>query len=184
MRSSVGPDAATHIVTLCNPRIAASWSRSLEQPRCSRIVRGGDQLELEARRIRADDCRVAESLFDIIAGDALFRETGPPHIQRTGRHREGRRDDLADALPADRHAAILIGERRPERARRAPLVAVVEVVDVMVVEVDGLLDQAQTEQPDAEVEVVLRGVDGRGDVVQAENRGCHLPHDTPVAVTA
>ena len=46
------------------------------------------------------------------------------------------------------------------------LVAVIEVVDVMVVEVDRLLDEPQTERAEAEIEIVLRIVDGRGDVVK------------------
>jgi hypothetical protein len=45
-------------------------------------------------------------------------------------------------------------------------VAVVEVIDVMIVEVDRLLDQAESEAAEAEIEIVLRIVDGRGDVVK------------------
>ena len=56
---------------------------------------------------------------------------------------------------------------------RAALVAVVEVVDVMVVEVDGLLDQSKAEGAPAEIQIVLRVVDRRRDVMQAENR--HSP---------
>jgi hypothetical protein len=47
------------------------------------------------------------------------------------------------------------------------LVSVVEVVDVMVVEVDGLLDETEPEIAQAEIEIVLRVVDGGGDVVKA-----------------
>jgi hypothetical protein len=51
--------------------------------------------------------------------------------------------------------------------------AVIEVIDVVVVEVDGLLHQPHAEQLDAEVEIGLRIVDGRGDVVEAENLRRH-----------
>ena len=56
------------------------------------------------------------------------------------------------------------------RARGSALVAVVEVVDVMVVEVDGLLHQPKAEAAQAEIEIVLGVVDRRRDVMQAENR--------------
>jgi hypothetical protein len=44
------------------------------------------------------------------------------------------------------------------------------VIDVVIVEVDGLLDQPETEGIEKEVEVGLSIVYRRGDVVQAENR--------------
>jgi hypothetical protein len=47
------------------------------------------------------------------------------------------------------------------------MVAVVEVVDVMVVEVDGLLDEAEAEAVQTEIEIVLRIVDCRGHVMEA-----------------
>ena len=46
----------------------------------------------------------------------------------------------------------------------------------MVVEVDGLLHEPQAERIEAEVEILLRIVDRRGDVVQAEDRVLH-PQD-------
>jgi len=48
-----------------------------------------------------------------------------------------------------------------------PGVAVVEVIDVMVVEIDSFLDQPQAEPAQTEIEIVLRVVDGRGHVVKA-----------------
>ena len=69
----------------------------------------------------------------------------------------------------------LVGKRGPDRSGVADLVAIVEVVDEVIVEVHGLLHETQTERVDAEVEVGLRVVDRRGDVVQAENRRAHTP---------
>jgi hypothetical protein len=58
------------------------------------------------------------------------------------------------------------------------------VVDVVVVEVDGALDQAEPEPVEAEVEILLRVVDGGGDVVEAKEamsrHGRNLLPETPV----
>ena len=99
-----------------------------------------------------------------------LRKRDRQNSQRRRRHGERRRHDLAGALGADAHAIARVRKRRPDRARRAELVAVIEVVDVVVVEVDGLLDQPQAKQLDAEVEIGLRLVHGRGDVMQAKDR--------------
>jgi hypothetical protein len=48
------------------------------------------------------------------------------------------------------------------------------MVDVVVVEVDGLLDQPEPERVDAEVEIRLGLVDRRGHVVEAENSMRHV----------
>jgi hypothetical protein len=47
------------------------------------------------------------------------------------------------------------------------------MVDVMIVEVDRLLDQSEAEHSQAEAEIRLRVGDGRGHVVQAQNRMFH-----------
>ena len=80
-------------------------------------------------------------------------------------------------MDAERHAPAVIGERGPDRARRADLGPVVEVVDVVVVEIDGALDQTEAEQSLAEVEIGLRLVHGRGDVVEAQKRGRRAHRD-------
>jgi hypothetical protein len=71
--------------------------------------------------------------------------------------------DHAVAGLAERRAGEL--EEGQDRAWRAALVAEVQVVDVGLIEVDRLLDQAQAEHPRIEVDVA-RGVRGdRRDVV-------------------
>jgi hypothetical protein len=47
------------------------------------------------------------------------------------------------------------------------------VVDRVVVEVDGALDQTEAEQPLAEGPIGLCGVDGRGDVMEVPDRVLH-----------
>src|SRR5688572_24174524 len=69
---------------------------------------------------------------------------------------------------------IFVGKRRPDRSRCAALVAVVEVINVMIVEVDGLLHQPQTQYLEAEVQVALGVIHGGGHMVQAKNRMIHL----------
>ena len=54
-------------------------------------------------------------------------------------------------------------------AWRAALVAVVEVVDVVVIEIDRLLHEPKSEGTHAEIEIRLRLVDGRGHMVKAED---------------
>src|SRR5688500_19362707 len=69
---------------------------------------------------------------------------------------------------------IFVGKRRPDRSRCAALVAVIEVINVMIVEVDGLLHQPQTQYLEAEVQVALGVIHGGGHMVQAKNRMIHL----------
>jgi hypothetical protein len=54
--------------------------------------------------------------------------------------------------------------------------AVIEMVDVVVVEVHRPLDQAKSESVAAEIEIVLRVVHRGGDVVKAED------HLTPTTI--
>jgi hypothetical protein len=58
-------------------------------------------------------------------------------------------------------------EEREDRAGRPALIAVVEVVDVRGVEVHGLLDHTQPQQPGVEVDVPWRIGRDAGDVVDA-----------------
>jgi hypothetical protein len=55
------------------------------------------------------------------------------------------------------------------------------VIDVVVVEVDGSLDEAQAKGVSTKVQVLLRIIDRGGHVVQAENREWHGDALRPVA---
>ncbi len=73
-------------------------------------------------------------------------------------------------MAAGRRAGEL--EERQDRAGRRALVAVVEVVDVGLVEVHGLLDEPQAERARVEVDVARSVAGDRRDVVQAFE--CHV----------
>ena len=113
------------------------------------------------------DHRIAEARRQIRDGDGVRAQTRAPHLERPVRHGERRDRHLPGALLPLPHAAPFVRKGRPDGAGRTVLVSVVEVVDVMVVEVDGLLDEAEPEIAQAEIEIVLRVVDGGGDVVKA-----------------
>src|SRR5699024_5923482 len=59
------------------------------------------------------------------------------------------------------------GKESQQRARMPGFVAVIQMVGRGVIEVDGLLDQAQAQALDVEVDVALRVPGNRRDVVQS-----------------
>ena len=148
---------------------------ALGQPGCAVIVPVRDELELQPRRIRADDGGIAEAIFHVVDSEPAVGKPVAPERQRSGGDRERGDRNLAGALLPDGHAVVLVGKCRPERARAAAAVAVVEVVDVVVVEVDRLLDEPQTERADAEIEIILRVVNRGRHVVETEDGMRHQP---------
>src|SRR5437868_12315328 len=102
-----------------------------------------------------------------LIGDAVPNEPLDPEADRARHHGEGRDGDLADSdAPAVRARP---GEECHDAPRRADLVAVVQMVGLRIVEVDGALDEPQSEQSGIEVDVPLRIAGDRGDVVNAED---------------
>ncbi len=100
-------------------------------------------------------------------------EAGGPEVQRgVARDPPGDGVDHARAVAAGHRSGEL--EERHDRAGRAVLVAVVEVVDVRCVVVDGLLDESQAERAGVEVHVARCVGGDRGDVV--ESFEAHFPH--------
>src|SRR5438132_707481 len=93
-----------------------------------------------------------------------------PRAEGAGRHRERRNNHLSGALFSNRDPAVRVRKRRPDRAGRAARVAVIKVVDEMIVEIDGLLDEPQAERAETEVEIRLGFVDGCRHVMESENR--------------
>src|SRR5262249_1964663 len=114
--------------------------------------------------------RFAKARLDVGRGNAASRQLRAPRTERTGRDGEVGHRDLACALFASLHAVARVRKRRPDAAGRAALIAVVEVVDEMVVEVDRLLDEPETERAETKVEVGLRLVDGGRYVMKTQNR--------------
>src|SRR5207249_6007627 len=139
-------------------------------PRSARVAIGRNQLERQPRSIREADRRLAEVRLDVGDGHAVRGEARAPFGERSGRNRKRCYRHLTRALGSHADAPALVRKRRPDGAGRAALVAVVEVVGVVVVEVDRLLDEPQSQSTYAEIEVVLCVVDGRGDVMQAQDR--------------
>ena len=68
---------------------------------------------------------------------------------------------------------VLVRERRPDRPGRASLVAVIEMVDVMVIEIHRLLDQPQAERRHAQIQIILCIVDSRRDMVETKDGMFH-----------
>ena len=115
---------------------------------------------------------LAESRLDVARVDAALLQALAPETERPA----GTENDVVTTCPAPlapTRTPLPVRERRPDRARRAALGAVVEVIDVVVVEVDRLLDESQAEAVEAEVQIGLRVVDRRRHMVQAENRMDH-----------
>ena len=104
------------------------------------------------------------AVFGALGGDVGIGQACCPEVERLlGRHAPLDGVDHAVAGLAEGRAGEL--EEGQDRARGAALVAEVQVVDVGLVEVDRLLDQAQAEHARVEVDVA-RSVGGdRGDVV-------------------
>jgi len=125
--------------------------------------RGHDELQPEA-------VVVLESQRVAVADGAV--EPLLPEVERGGGgDGELERVDLAHARAAARGAGEL--EPGEDRARRALLVAEVEVVRLGRVEVDGLLDEAKAQQVRVERDVALGVPRDHRDVVQS--RELHDP---------
>ena len=127
----------------------------------------------EPGRIGDDDRFLAKARCGVRHGEAQRAKPRLPRVERTGGHGERRNGHLPCARRTVANAAWAIRERRPQRAGRAAFVAVVEVVDAGAVEVDRLLDEAEAERADTEVEVGLCVVDSGRDVVEAEDGSGH-----------
>jgi len=125
-------------------------------------VRVDDELVLEALGI--GEAQAAARLAR--ARNALAVQAGGPELDG-GFVCDAPRDAVRHpaAVAARRGAREL--EERQHRARRRELVAVVQVVDVGLIEVDGLLDHPQAEDARVEVDVARRVGRDRGDVMES-----------------
>ena len=143
-------------------------------PRLSRIAIVRDQFEAEPARVVERNRGLAKVRFHIRGHDVAVTETIPPRFERSGGDRKRARHHLARAFHADANTVSFVRKRRPDGARVASLVAVIEVIDVVVVEIDRFLHQPQTELLQTEIEIGLRVVDGGSDVMETENPRRHL----------
>src|SRR5690348_3148010 len=122
------------------PRLGAGMGDQLQQE-AIRVVEGNDGLRLAGRRTA-----LARSLIV----DAVSRQALDPEADGARQNRKGGDGHLprADA-PAPRAGP---GEERDDASRSADLVAVIEVVGLGIVEIDGPLDEAEAEHPSVEVD--------------------------------
>ena len=98
-------------------------------------------------------------------GDALFNETVRPVAERASRHAERGLLGLADTAAACRCAVPR--EEGEDCTGMAGLVAIIEVIGAGIVEIDGLLDEAETERPGVKVEVSPGVTCNGGDMMDA-----------------
>jgi hypothetical protein len=119
-----------------------------------------------------------DAVVGALGRDALVGQARGPEVERL----------VGGDAPLDGvdHAVAGLAPLRPgeleegqDRARRAALVAEVEVIDVGLVEVDRLLDQAQAQDAGVEVDVAWGVGRDRGDVMQTLE--CH-GFDSPPSV--
>ena len=129
-----------------------------------RVVRVHDrELQAEAFGVGEPQRAVATARVEPHPVD---REPLRPELKRLlRRHPPAQPVDHSRAGPSARRVGKL--EERQDRSRGSPLVAVVQVVDVGRVEVDGLLDQPQPQQTRVEVDVAGRVRRDARDVVDA-----------------
>ena len=118
------------------------------------VARPGHEFERLAAVVGERNDRLVEALERFPAVDAVRIETVEPVVDRLGRGDEGRRARLTAADPALR--PVTEREERQGGPRRPDLVAVVEVVRVLVVEVHRPLHEAQAEHVGVELDVRLR----------------------------
>ena len=146
-------------------------------------VRGAQRrvAELGDHELEAEPVVVLEAQAALGAGAAA--EALLPEVERRlGGDAELERVDHPDAGAA----ACRAGELEPgqDRARRALLVAEVEVVRLRRVEVDGLLDEAQPEQIGVEAHVLPGVARDHGDVMEARKvHASSLAHVIACATT-
>src|SRR5271166_967763 len=134
---------------------------------------GLDQREAIAIGTSEMETLLAESLVRLEAVHAERGKAPCPERQRAFRHGENGLPDFADSRTPVRN--IREGEIGHDRARRANLVAIVEVIDVGGVEVHRFLHSAQAERLGEKGAVGLGFSGQRRDVVQTSDL-IELPH--------
>src|SRR3990172_3342339 len=116
-------------------------------------VRSGDQFQIEAVRIGEGDDLLIEPSDRPLKGHAARAEAADPVIQRT--FGNGKRDRRRLAHAGNSRCAAGPGEKGEFRPGMPEGVAVEEVIGSGVILVHAALHQAQTQQADIEVDVLL-----------------------------
>src|SRR5438128_2886937 len=126
------------------------------------------QLDLDAVEVLEHQSVGAEAGW-ACASDAELAQAPGPELQRPAR--DGERDH--GHLPTPRRPPRQVGpaEEGHGAARRTEVVAEIDVVGVGDVEVDGLLDEAKSEDADIEIDVLLNVARDARHVVNSGNVG-------------
>ncbi len=121
--------------------------------------------EAQAVGIAKRQHRLAKGLCRRVVHDARGDEAVRPPADRRRRHAKGGFRRFTDAEAARRD--VLPRKESEDRAGAAGLVSVIKVISAGIIEVDGLLDQSQSEHARVEVKVARgRARNGR-DVMEA-----------------
>ena len=126
----------------------------------ARLVLGAgdtDERERHAVWIREWQHGLAEALFQPLMGYTFFDEALGPVAERPQRHAERGLVGFCHTATAGRSSRPR--EEGEDAARTAGLVTVVEMIGRWVIEVDRLLDEAQSEIARVEIEI-LKGIAG------------------------
>src|SRR5271169_6580862 len=135
------------------------FSRNVAIAPTSFVLGAGDRDQGEAHPVRIGERQngFAEALFERFVGDTLLDEAVGPIADRARGNPEGSLLGLTDASAAGRCA--FPREEGEDGAGMAGFVAVIEVIGTRIVEIDGLLDEAEPKRPSIKV-VISQGVTG------------------------
>ena len=139
-----------------------------------RSKRSGDDLEhqtvavFERQHLLVDVARASHVRADVL--HAVTQQSLDPESQRVRRDRERRHGNLA--WPNASALRARPRKKGDQAARMSNLIAVVKMVCLWIIEVDGALHQSQPKHAGVEVDVALRVTADRGDVMNAG--GPHL----------
>ena len=109
-----------------------------------------------------------------VGGHTLRLQSFAPESQRSRRHGPGDGTRQSRAGPSARQ--FIPQKEGQQRAGRRGVISVIEMIGAGIVEVDGLLHEAQAEHPRVEVDVALRIRRDGGDVMKA--REAHAAKET------
>src|SRR5215204_1987977 len=133
-------------------------------PSCAPVF-GSRELYAQAVGVFEGEDSVPEAVARFLEADAVLKEALRPVAQRGSGDGERGHDELASPDTSPRR--VRPREEGHDRTRATRAVAVVEMVGLGIVEVDGLLDQAQAKDAGVEVHVTLRLARDGGYVVDS-----------------
>jgi len=141
--------------------------------RASQILPRSDQLDLEPGWIFELEDVLAEPRGEIRRRHPGAPQPAPPCRKRSRGDGERGLGDLPGSLASNRNSLPFVGEGRKEGAGRPDVVAIIEMKDVAIVEVDGFLDQSEPQQSSVEIQILLGIVHRCRNVMKTLNEPIH-----------